>query len=683
MQIKKTIILLALLIASLPLTIYGQSRGDWTLYPSYTNVTETVMVGNRLYVLASGSLFCYDTDAQGNAVEGSLTTYTKTTGLNDHIISHIAWVEATKRLLIVYQNSNIDILPLSSLGGGQEGSLLSTSSQEGVANISAIKNSTNGDNKTINSVNVIGKLAYLSTGNGIFVIDTDNETITDYYRLGFNVMYSYIKDDALHAASNTKGIYSCALTDNLNNAKNWKRIGDYTAPSAPAVITPKVKPDGPLSNDCFTITVDRERIYIAPGMKDSDRSLDLAGNVYWYDGEKWGLYENDIVARTGLRYLDNNIIAVDPFDRDHVFVGSKNGLFEFRNTKFIKDYRYGYEGVPFETAVPTSSNPKNWGVVTGMKFDRNGDLYVLNNECSYIPVLKRNGEWETHEHATTLSKALNSNPVGANFGSDGRFWYCSTLWEKSRVFVYEPSADKLTRIENFDTKEGTSYRGCYNYALAIDSAQNVWIGTSTGVITVRKEDIDKGDYVFSDVMLANEDSSARMPLLSGSVIYSIAVDSENRKWFGSLDDGVYCLSSANDKILYHFTAENSPLPSNCITGITPNSYDGLIYFATDRGMCSVKVPGSRVGEDVPDPSVSVSPSPVVPSYNGPITISGLSAYSHIRILSPEDDVIIDTDITNGSYVWSILDRSNRRVLPGVYRVYSAEGKLITRIMITN
>lgn len=673
MQIKKTIVLLALLIASLPLTIYGQSRGDWTLYPSYTNVTETVMVGNRLYVLASGSLFSYDTDAQGNAVEGSLTTYTKTNGLNDHIISHIAWVEATKRLVIVYQNSNIDILPLSSLGGGQEG----------VANISAIKNSTNGDNKTINSVNIIGKLAYLSTGNGIFIIDTDNETVTNYYRLGFNVMYSYIKDGALHAASNTKGIYSCALTDNLNNAKNWKRVGDYTAPSAPAVITPKVKPDGPLSNDCFTITVDRERIYIAPGMRNIELEKNNPGNVFWFDGTKWDIFENDIVARTGLRYLDNNIIAVDPFDRDHVFVGGKNGLFEFREGKFIKDYRYGYEGVPFETSVPTSSNPKNWGIITGMAFDKDGNLYVLNNECPNIPVLKRNGEWDAREHSVTLAKSMNGYPTGASFGSDGRFWYCSTLWEKSRAFVYEPSADKLTRIEDFFTKEGTSYRGCYNYSLAIDSMQNVWIGTSTGVVTVSKENIDKGNYVFTDVMVKNPNNGLYAPILNGLVVYSLAVDSENRKWVGSTDDGVYCISADNDKVLYHFTTDNSPLPSNTITDITPNSYDGLIYFATDKGMCSVKVPGSRVGEDVPDPSVSVSPSPVVPSYNGPITISGLSAYSHIRILSPEDDVIIDTDITNGSYVWSILDRSNRRVLPGVYRVYSAEGKLITRIMITN
>lgn len=693
MQLKKTIILLALLIASLPLTIYGQSRGDWTLYPSYTNVTETVMVGNRLYVLASGSLFSYDTDTQGNAIEGSLTTYTKTNGLNDHIISHIAWVEATNRLLIVYQNSNIDLLTLSSPRGSrelqvfpsmrnQEGGLLLGEGQEGVSNISAIKNSTISDNKTINSVNVVGKLAYLSSGNGIFVIDTDNETITDYYRLGFKVMYSYIKDGALFAASSAKGIYSCALTDNLNYANNWKYASAYTAQPAPAIINPKVRPDGPLTNDCYRITIDRERIYIAPGMRTVDIDKGNPGNVFWYNGTNWEFYENDIAARTGLRYLDNCIIAVDPFDRDHVFVGGKNGLFEFREGKFIKDYRYGSEGVPFETAVPTSSNPKNWGIITGMTFDKDGNLYVLNSECAYIPILKRNGEWDTREHSVILAKTMNGYPTGATFDSEGRFWYCSTQWEKSCIFVYEPSTDKLTRIDDFYTEEGCNYK-CYNYDLAIDSTQNVWVASNLGPLMIKKENIDKGKYIFSNVEEKNTEGGMSKLLLNGMPIYSVAVDSENRKWFGTFDNGVYCVSATSNEILYHFNIDNSPLPSNTITGITPNAYDGRIYFATGSGMCSVKIPSNRVGDELPDPSVTVSPSPVVPSYKGQITISGLSAYNHIRILSPEDDIIVDTDITNGSYVWSIIDRSNHRIAPGVYRVYSADGKLITRIMVSN
>ena len=45
----------------------------WTLYPSYSNITEIEPTGKEVYVLASSGLFSY------NPSDGLISTYDKTT----------------------------------------------------------------------------------------------------------------------------------------------------------------------------------------------------------------------------------------------------------------------------------------------------------------------------------------------------------------------------------------------------------------------------------------------------------------------------------------------------------------------------------------------------------------------------------------------------------------------------
>jgi hypothetical protein len=47
-------------------------------------------------------------------------------------------------------------------------------------------------------------------------------------------------------------------------------------------------------------------------------------------------------------------------------------------------------------------------------------------------------------------------------------------------------------------------------------------------------------------------------------------------------------SSNGQETIYHFTKDNSPLPSNTINDIEINETTGEIYFATDKGMISLK-----------------------------------------------------------------------------------------------
>ena len=100
-MIKRIFLLHLIFLFSL---ITKASVGDWTLYPSYHNVTHCEVAGNKVYILASGALFSF------NKNDNDVMTYDKLDYLSDIDITHIAYSNHINALLIIYSNANIDIL---------------------------------------------------------------------------------------------------------------------------------------------------------------------------------------------------------------------------------------------------------------------------------------------------------------------------------------------------------------------------------------------------------------------------------------------------------------------------------------------------------------------------------------------------------------------------------------------
>ena len=94
---------LAIMLPILGMTsMYGAPIGSWTSFLAYSNITEIEPAGKMVYVLSSKGLFSY------NKSDNSVRTYDKMNALNDCNIAHIAYCKAAKRLVIVYENQNID-----------------------------------------------------------------------------------------------------------------------------------------------------------------------------------------------------------------------------------------------------------------------------------------------------------------------------------------------------------------------------------------------------------------------------------------------------------------------------------------------------------------------------------------------------------------------------------------------
>lgn len=198
-MVKRIFAILSILIA----ITANAGIGDWVLYPSYHNATYCQTAGDKVYVLASGALYSYNTSDE------EVRVYDKINTLSDIDITHIGYCKDIKALVVVYSNANIDIL----------------FDDEEVYNITDFKNKPLPD-KRINGVDIQGTTAYLSTVFGIVELDLEEYEFTNTYTTGLNTYCTYLFNGTLFCGTET-GMYSCATDKNLLDKNNWVKKNNY------------------------------------------------------------------------------------------------------------------------------------------------------------------------------------------------------------------------------------------------------------------------------------------------------------------------------------------------------------------------------------------------------------------------------------------------------------------------
>ena len=154
-----------LIIATLILTsisaLAQMNVGGWKIHPVFgTEVTDIFDTGKKVYYLVDGNLYCYDKDSEENEF------LSKQTVLNDIDISRIFYNYDSRYLLVVYANSNIDII-------NDDGT---------VVNVPDISQADL-DVKTVNNVSFKNNKVYIATAFGYVVLNSEK---------GFEIMESQI-----------------------------------------------------------------------------------------------------------------------------------------------------------------------------------------------------------------------------------------------------------------------------------------------------------------------------------------------------------------------------------------------------------------------------------------------------------------------------------------------------------
>lgn len=643
---KRNIITLLLILLCYCNVITAQN-GLWKAYLSYYEPTEIEQgSGSTIYVLASGGLYSYNKDDQ------SLQTYDKTTVLSDCDITHIAWCQSARKLVIVYSNYNIDLLEPNS----------------NVTNMAYYMNTSMAADKTVNSVDVSGNNAYLSTGFGIININVANAVISDTYQLGFKVDYSYVDGSYLYAASSTQGLYRAPLTSNLSDKANWTRVGDYvtrpkTMDADLLALVKTLNPGGPKYNNFGFLKMHNGMLYSCSNGYRVENDKNLPGSIQVYDGNDWMVYQDDISQTTGVPYVNVGCLEIDPKDSKHVFAGARTGLYEFENGKFGK--LYTYDNSPL---VSTYGNDKNYVSVQSLKYDDNGDLWVINclNSEQNIFKFDSNKQWTSYAKDPLKGLALLTHPI---IDSRGLLWFVNDNYVKPSFFNYSINSDNLTSYTSFVNEDGTSLNVTSFQNIVEDKNNNIWIGTNIGPFMLEPDQITATNPILTQVKVPRNDGTNYADyLLSYVNIKSIVVDKYNRKWFGTYGNGLYLIAADNITTLAHFTKANSELLSDNILSLAINDVTGELYIGTDKGLCSYTGNFSNTGNGMTKDNVWAYPNPVKPNYTGAITITGLDNNASVKIVTSNGVLVNEGTASNGEYKWYGINKDGKRVASGIYMV---------------
>lgn len=652
--------------------------GRWRLYLSYNDITEIEPTGKEVFVLASNSIYSYNPD------DYTVTTYDKTDVLSDIGISHIAWSKDAKRLVIAYDNSNIDLL-------ARDGA---------VTNVPDMYMKESTLDKTINGIYIYGRFAYLSTGFGVVKLNVADGSIAESYTLGFAVDYCYIEGNSIHAASKTEGTYSCTLDLNLIDKNNWTRTGDYQARSIDRTnvkdtskdywwtkttdgrltyyttdadgnrtyLTEGVSPDGPASNYFYRLYINDGKLYGVSGIWSQETDGHRPGEVHVWDGEKWDEFEKPDDLAANHYYQDPLCLAFDPLKPGHVMMGSKNGMFEFQDNKYVGNYNI------YNSGLESPFNTYNYTLVTSVLYN-GGDLWVLNplTENSIKKYTQQTGEWASFSSQKLSDEARYDLSNLFISPSNGMMWFTNNYYYDTRLYAYDYVKDSLVSYgPKYTNQYGTQVYPHYVLCAAEDKNGNVWIGTDVGPIYLSAESIRSGSDIFTQYAVPRNDGTNYADYLLANIdIRAIAVDGGNRKWIGTNNNGVFLISDDNNTQIYHFTANNSPLPSDIVQGLAIDGTTGEVFMATNKGLCSFRSDATEPNTEIKKENVYAYPNPVKPDYTGPITIVGLTLNADIKIVTANGTLVNQGTSTGGSYTWDGCDLNGKRVASGVYMVETA------------
>ena len=659
----------------------AQTNSKWTLYSSFSNITEIAPAGGTAFALSDGGLFSY------NSETGETAVYDKTNSLSDANIAHIAWSKSAKQLVIAYESSNIDLLTVNG----------------NVTNVPDIYMKSTTLNKSINHIYIDGPYAYLSLGLGVVKLDVKRGIIVDTYQLGFNIDYTYTKDGYIYAASSTNGLYRGKQTDNLLDTNHWQRIGDYTplvedrlnledtqaklwwtrtesgklacytidANGNRTYKTEGVRPEGPASNNFYRLYMHNGKLYATGGLWAQENNALREGEVHVWDGNNWSIFEQPSAATLGHDNVDYICLDFDPLKEGHVMVGAKSGLYEFQDGKFVTCYNT--DNSPIETAV----NSKNYAMATSVKYDASGNLWVLNRMSS-TPIIQwtKDGTWKTFSHSELKKDVSTSGNLVNLYISPyyGYMWFLNNYWENNKLYAYDYSNNKLYVVGGpvFTNEDGTATTPSYIHSMTEDNDGNIWLATSFGPLYLTPSDVQAGNgTVTQHKVPRNDGTNLADYLLQNISTRCIAIDGGNRKWIGT-DNGVFLISADCNTQLQHFTTDNSPLSTNLILDICVDKNSNKVYFATDKGLCSYESDATQPNKNMSKDNVYAYPNPVRPDYTGEITIVGLSYNADVKIVTSNGTLVNQGRSTGGSYTWNGRDLKGKRVASGIYMVVAAK-----------
>ena len=685
--------------------------GQWREHYNNKNVLHLAK-GDLLYGATTNQVFTID-------AKNNIQFFGKSNGLHEIEIATIAWDPTEAQLIIAYNNSNIDIVK-----------------GDAVFSVADIYLSKVYANKKINSIQVVGSWAFLSTNFGIVVLDLIKHEIKDTWFANNNrqaiITYQTISTaDSLYALTED-GIFTTALKNNYIISNQWIKINGYT----------DIKKLSSFNNTVYGIG--NKNIYKLPVSNSIyQTSIGHINNAF---AHKEGLYiiQSDGANGTLLNLNTNNTVTtildktflampVDlAIDQNTIWIAdSLNGLIikntETKNialggpTEKIRGYGFvnsDYLLAPFgeKTGGFSSYSDAGWKNYTKL----NGvNLPVLTAAC-IDPV--DNSWWFTSNASllhyniaassieTISPSALNGNFTQIQFSKDGIFWAL-----QDGQGLAQKQDNKWTNIplpSNY-IKNGLK-------KMVVNGQGQAWIpGPANQGLYVYQS--NKYFSTASWKQLNTSKSSGNLP--SNNVL-SVALDNAGSIWVGT-DNGIGIFNCGDiskdicDAYLPTLKNTNGFLglllqreSVNCITVDGANrkwvgTQNGAWLLSAD-GTAIIEhftknnspLPNDTILQILIEPTygnvffntanemvsyrgfatagsstqneIKIFPNPVPPDYNGSIAFRGLAENALVKITDLSGSLVFETRALGGQAIWNGKSLTGNKVATGIYLVFARD-----------
>ena len=730
MNLLKVLLSILTVITTITTTYSQIDYSDsWEDMFSYNNVKDFYFDNNKIYAVCDNAIFIYD--------ETTLE-YKKTSsvhGLSGETTSSFFYSTTHKKTIIGYENGIVEVVNF-------DGS---------IKILDDIKRLNISGSKRVNHIIQDGNVLYFSTDFAIIEFDIENLNFGDTFYIGdqsttVKINQTAIFENTIYAATEN-GIYT-ANTSNLNliDFNNWQQpqasfLGDFTAIKTFGdklftaknnilyqVLNPNTLQQFNIyptkivninsSFDYLNITLEtiaytynQQLIQVDFSQASTELNFTLNNsfsnnNTTYLATKKYGILKkvfnqtefdeihpegplyNDVFA---IDVLNNNLWVVYGGQHTSTFngLGIHRGFSHFNGENWINT---AHQSIPSNTRdlldITIDPNHENKVYISSWQ---GGLLEVIDDELN-IKYTHLNSGLEKRPENFSNWAAVSST----DFDSQGNLWVANGyVADKLKKFdtvnswtgfdftdVITDSREGLgdVVIDRNDNKwlemrqngvlvlnrEGTKTKALNTilgngnlpdnivYSLAVDKNNRMWIGTLKGLVRFDNTSslFNSDNYNAHPIIIKLEggtDENQGQVLLGEQPILSIAVDGADNKWFGTASGGVLSTNPSGQKTLHVFNTDNSPLPSNFINKIKVDDSTGKVYFATTKGLVIFNNNVAPFGDKLDETYAYPNPST---KENDFITIDGrngthLPRGTNVKILDSAGYLVYETNILEG------------------------------------
>lgn len=705
-------ILSFLFIYSNPL-IGSYKRDIWRYHLNLKDIKKLFYYENKLYCFADRGFFNLDLESR-NIVKNSVD-------LNLSGVDIIESLKYNNHLIFIYSSGYVDFIK-----GNQVYSI----------NLDLTANAT------INSANKNGSNIFISTTEGVYVVDAENKILMEKYEYIHNskkkISVSFLDffENKIYVASGKNIYFSNFNSSNSLDYRSWDELSFFNDS-----IIGSFKIENQIyfydSNSIFSITGNNMDLKIEGDILSLKFLNNLLHILYKKDQSTFLSVQDknsnivDLKLPQGLQVNDFNF-----YDENIWLVGNGFSLYNLNEQIFY--------------------SPENYPVKSINKiYADNGFVYAFSNTNKFSKY--KEGQWESESLVnfnSISSVALGKNDKYFGSFSDGVLDYNNQIiidenYPESKLKRLENSSklvisdldyvnEKLwilnygsdTPLISWDNINWESYTigsGFYHYPqeLIFNNLETFWIindKNKFGGITlfdinikakyhlsvsnnklksnnINSVTVDKNNYVwvgsdqgvfyynYSSLDDVKQIGSYLTPndgnknIFQNIMINDILIDNSNNKWIGT-DQGIFVFDSNKNKIINSFNKDNSPIPSDNIISLKTTE-SGEIFILTDYGLISY-----NTYNEMPKPNYSdlkIYPNPITISNDQSIIISGLVDKNIIHITNQSGRLVFSDVYEGGGLVWDLKDSDKIKISPGIYLVFilSEDGsrELIEKILV--